>query len=95
MTGAPASYPGAMSAIYPVKKESSPKKRIPVRQAERTNLKVPPERPCGEQCGGLGAQGPHQTGQVFLPEADVDAPGTFLGRRCRSSEPRSSSRASR
>jgi len=33
------------------------KNGIPIRQAVRTNLKAPPERPCGEQCGGLGAQG--------------------------------------
>ena len=42
-------------------------------------MKVPPERPCGEQCGGLGAQSPHQTGRVFLPDADENAPGTFSG----------------
>ena len=50
--------------------------------------KSPPERPCGQQCGGLGAQSPHQTGRVFLPDADENAPGTFCGsekdedRRC-------------
>jgi len=27
----------------------------------------------------LGAQSPHQTGQVILPEANVNAPGTFHG----------------
>ena len=39
----------------------------------------PPERPCGERCGGLGAQSPHQTGQVFPPEAETNSPGTFSG----------------
>jgi len=27
----------------------------------------------------LGAQSPHQTGRVFLPDADENAPGTFSG----------------
>ncbi|MFZ4780530.1 MAG: hypothetical protein ACOYM3_34695, partial [Terrimicrobiaceae bacterium] len=43
-------------------------RRDTFRDTKWAQKKVPPERPCGEQCGGPGAQSPHQIGQVFMPE---------------------------
>ena len=38
-----------------------------------------PRTPLRRAVRGLGAHSPHQTGQVFLPEFDANAPGTFSG----------------
>ena len=52
-------------------------RRQPPSAQKGSKKKVPSERPCGEQCGGLGAQSPHQTGQGFLrntrPKASLPA----------------------